>query len=60
MTTLNPGDLVSFGRPNGEKTRAKVLRVAGKSVLVQTLEERGRDGRSAADRKWRVVTRLDV
>jgi len=63
MTTINPGDLVSFGRPNGEKTRAKVLRVAGKSVLVQTLEERGRDGRSAG-RKWRValplVTRIEA
>lgn len=63
-TAIYPGDLVSFGRPNGEKTRAKVLRVAGKSVLVETLEDRGRDGRSTAGRKWRValslVTRLDV
>jgi len=38
--TLATGQRVLFGRPNGEKTACVVLRVAGKSLLVQTLEPR--------------------
>lgn len=51
---VRPGDVVLFGRPHGEKTRARVLRVSGKSALVETLEERGTTSVRGAGRKWRV------
>lgn len=55
---MQPGDIVLFGRPNGEKTRAVVLRVSGRSVLVETLEERGGGRGSAPGKKWRVAKSL--
>ena len=48
------GDAVSFGRPNGEKTEAVVLRVNGKSLLVETTEARGLQRVREAGKKWRV------
>jgi hypothetical protein len=35
------GERVSFGKPQGEKTLAEVVKVNGKSVKVKTLEVRG-------------------
>jgi hypothetical protein len=48
------GDLVSFGRAHGEKTRGKVIRVSAKSVSVQTIEERGSGRGSSVGKMWRV------
>ena len=53
--TLATGQRVLFGRPNGEKTACVVLRVAGKSLLVQTLEPRST---SPTGSKWRVAKSL--
>ena len=55
---IRPGVTVTFGRPNGERTLAIVLRVNAKSVLVQTLEPRGVNGRSIPGSKWRVAWSL--
>jgi len=49
---ITRGAKVYFGRPNGEKTLGKVVKVNNKSVTVETLEERGR-GRPVGQ-KWRV------
>lgn len=51
---VSKGDIVMFGRPNGEKTKATVLKVNGKSLLVETLEERGLQRVRGAGRKWRI------
>ena len=51
---VSVGDHVSFGRPQGQKTRGVVLRVAGKTALVQTRESRGRGRASGEGTKWRV------
>lgn len=48
------GDIVDFGRPNGEKTRGEVTKINRKSLGVKTMEARGRNGRSGAGRVWRV------
>lgn len=40
--TFQIGDKVSFGRENGERTTAVVLKVNRKTLKVKTLEGRGR------------------
>ena len=51
---MKKGDVVVFGRPNGEKTEAVVLRVNAKSLLVETTEARGLQRVREAGKKWRV------
>lgn len=53
---LKVGAIVLFGRPNGEKTKGKVIKVNRKSVTVETLEHRGRH--SSAGAKWKVAPSL--
>lgn len=48
------GETVDFGRPKGERTRGKVLGVADKTVLVESLEDRGKVRRHAPGRRYRV------
>ena len=48
------GDVVSFGRPNGEKTEGVILKVNGKSLLIETTEARGVMRVREAGKKWRV------
>ena len=55
---IKKGDLVSFGRPNGEKTTGRVIRVNAKSVSVETLEARGTQRTHNAGGKWRVAKSL--
>ena len=45
------GDIVRFGRPNGEKTLARVVKVNRKTIYVTTLERRGN---KPAGTGWRV------
>ena len=52
MNGLNVGDLVVFGRPNGEQTRGKIVKVNTKTYKVMTLEGRGR--RDQAGQIWNV------
>lgn len=52
MNGLNVGDLVLFGRPNGEQTRGKIVKVNTKTYKVMTLEGRGR--RDQAGQIWNV------
>ena len=40
-TELSRGMIVFFGRPNGEKTKARVIRLNGKSATLECLENRG-------------------
>jgi hypothetical protein len=54
MTTFNIGDEVIFGRPNGEKTRGRVIRVNAKSISVEQTETRGQSRIRKAGVKWRV------
>ena len=48
------GDTVIFGRPNGEKTQGRVVRVNAKSLIIETMEARGLQRVLEAGRKWRV------
>ena len=58
MTTFNIGDEVIFGRPNGEQTRGRVLRVNRKSISVEQMETRGQSRIRKAGVKWRVARSL--
>lgn len=49
------GDIVMFGRPNGEKTRGRVIKIAPKSIMIETVEERGYGRGAAVGKKWRVA-----
>jgi len=49
---LKKGDRVYFGRPNGEKTLAKITKVNRKTYSIETLESRGARGKKG--QKWRV------
>lgn len=40
---FNIGDVVLFGRPHGEKTRAMVVKVNRVTLKVELLEKRGRN-----------------
>jgi hypothetical protein len=48
------GDLVEFGRPNGEKTEGKVVRVNAASITIEQTEQRGVSRIREAGAKWRV------
>jgi hypothetical protein len=48
------GDLVTFGRPNGEQTEGKVVRVNAASVTIEQTEARGQTRVREAGAKWRV------
>jgi len=48
------GDIVSFGRPNGEKTEGIVVKVNGKSLVVETTAARGLQRVREPGKKWRV------
>ena len=48
------GDIVSFGRPNGEKTEGIVVKVNGKTLLIETTEARGLQRVREPGKKWRV------
>ncbi len=48
------GDLVEFGRPNGEKTEGKVVRVNAASITIEQTEARGVSRIREAGAKWRV------
>ena len=52
MNGLNVGDLVLFGRPNGEQTRGKIVKVNTRTYKVMTLEGRGQ--RDKAGQIWNV------
>lgn len=48
------GDIVSFGRPNGEKTEGRVVKVNAASVSIEQTEVRGQTRLREAGAKWRV------
>lgn len=48
------GDIVEFGRPNGEKTEGRVIRVNAASVTIEQTEARGVSRIREAGAKWRV------
>lgn len=48
------GDMVEFGRPNGEKTEGRVIRVNAASVTIEQTEARGQTRIREAGAKWRV------
>jgi len=52
------GQNISFGRPNGEKTLAKVIKVNRKSLKVEALQSRGRGRGKGAGRIWNVHPNL--
>lgn len=54
---LRIGDEVLFGRPNGEKSLGKVIKLNPKAAVIATLNERG-NGRSEVGAKWRVAYSL--
>ena len=60
MTTpsFNIGDEVIFGRPNGEQTRGRVVRINRKSISVEQMGERGQSRIRKAGTKWRVAKSL--
>ena len=58
MTTFNIGDEVTFGRPNGEQTRGRILRVNAKSITIEQMETRGQSRVRDAGAKWRVARSL--
>ena len=48
------GDVVTFGRPRGQKTRARVVRVGPATALVELLETRGAGRGGFVGSRWRV------
>jgi hypothetical protein len=56
--TYRVKDFVVFGRPNGEQTIGRVLKVNIRSISVETLEARGQYGQRPVGQKWRVVPSL--
>lgn len=48
------GDLVQFGRPNGEQTEGRVVRVNAASITIEQTEQRGVTRVREAGTKWRV------
>jgi hypothetical protein len=51
---MQKGDKVLFGRPNGEKTLGKIVKVNHKTFMVEQLEDRGTMKHHATGKKWRV------
>jgi len=58
MSGFRIDDVVTFGRPNGEQTLGQIVKINRKTLLVQTLEGRGRGGRTKVGAKWRVAPSL--
>ena len=59
MSNFSVGQTIVFGRPNGEKTLAKVVKVNRKSIKVETLEARGTTARGQAPKRiWNVSPSL--
>ena len=54
MSTFKTNDVVTFGRPNGEQTLGRVLKVNRSSILIEQMEERGQQRVRQAGAKWRV------
>ena len=54
MSNFKVGDLVVFGRPNGEQTNGVVVRVNKSSLTIEQTEERGQTRIRTAGAKWRV------
>jgi hypothetical protein len=54
MAQFKVGDFVTFGRPNGEQTVGKIVRVNAASLTIEQLEERGSTRIRQAGAKWRV------
>lgn len=56
VVNVSPGDIIMFGRPRGERTRARVVRVSsdGKVATVELLEQRGRGRGGFVGAQWRV------
>ena len=54
MSTFKINDVVTFGRPNGEQTEGKVVRVNAASITIEQMEERGVSRVRQAGAKWRV------
>ena len=52
------GQVVSFGRPNGEKTLGEIVKVNRKSIKVKQLETRGSQRIRSAGTIWRVAPSL--
>jgi hypothetical protein len=52
MSDFRRGDLVVFGRPNGEKTIGEIVKVNRKTYKVRILENRG--SKSVAGQEWKV------
>jgi hypothetical protein len=48
------GDIVTFGRPNGEQTEGRVIRVNAASITIEQTEARGVSRVREAGAKWRV------
>lgn len=54
MNTFKINDVVTFGRPNGEQTLGRVVRVNAASLTIEQMEERGVSRVRQAGAKWRV------
>jgi len=52
------GMKIVFGRPNGEKTTGRIIKINQKSLKVETFESRGSNGRAPAATVWRVAPSL--
>ena len=54
------GQVVVFGRPNGEQTRGEIVKVNPKKLKIITTERRGKNGRSPVGSQWTVPKELCV
>ncbi len=55
---MRVGDIVFFGRPNGEQTKGEIVKVNRKTFKVRTLEERGNGRGSGTGTIWTVARSL--
>ena len=60
ISDMRIGDIVLFGRGQGEKTLGEVIKVNRKKVKVKTLESRGNGRGGAAGAVWGVPPSLCV
>jgi hypothetical protein len=58
MSNFKLGDLVVFGRPNGEQTQGIVTKINGKSIKIKQTEVRGQVSERPAGTIWRVAVSL--
>lgn len=54
MHSFKKDDLVIFGRPDGEQTQGRVIRVNKVSLTIEQTEDRSEDYVRKAGAKWRV------